>query len=164
MKQGPLKERPARKRMKSMMLFCVIGVLLAGGCRQAQGPVTNAARPSAMIGVAIGTNGVVDVRQVVEGFPADLAGIRPGDEILQIDGRSTTGMPLQAAVELLRGPQGSPVTVVIRGITDNTTRSVTLGRRLGSPNAKWKKHPDSPVTGLTLPAALPLPSETVAPF
>ena len=41
--------------------------------------------------------------------PADKAGIRAGDEILAIDGESTTGMSLAEAVLKIRGPEGTPV-------------------------------------------------------
>ncbi len=49
--------------------------------------------------------------------PAYQAGLLAGDTILSIDGRSTEGFTLMDAVELMRGPVGSPVrlTVLHRG-------------------------------------------------
>ena len=41
--------------------------------------------------------------------PAAKAGIRAGDRILEIDGRSTAGMSLAEAVLKIRGPEGTPV-------------------------------------------------------
>ena len=41
--------------------------------------------------------------------PADRAGIRAGDVILEIDGKSTAGMSLAEAVALIRGPRGTSV-------------------------------------------------------
>ncbi len=41
--------------------------------------------------------------------PADKAGIKPGDIILEIDGMSTAGMSLAEAVLKIRGPEGTSV-------------------------------------------------------
>ena len=41
--------------------------------------------------------------------PADRAGIRAGDVILEIDGKPTAGMSLAEAVALIRGPRGTSV-------------------------------------------------------
>jgi carboxyl-terminal processing protease len=45
--------------------------------------------------------------------PADRAGIKAGDKILEIDGKPTTGMSLAEAVILVRGPGGTAVTLLI---------------------------------------------------
>jgi len=47
----------------------------------------------------------------IEGGPAARAGIRPGDEVLAIDGRPTDGFDGESAAGLLRGPRGSSVVV-----------------------------------------------------
>jgi carboxyl-terminal processing protease len=49
-----------------------------------------------------------------EGSPAERAGLRKGDEILAVDGQSITGMILDEAVGLIRGPAGSQVTLTIQ--------------------------------------------------
>ena len=54
-----------------------------------------------------------------EGTPSYKAGIRPGDVIANIDGKSTDGMDSTAVASLLKGPKGTHV-------------SVTMGRE-GSP-------------------------------
>lgn len=43
------------------------------------------------------------------GSPAEKMGIKPGDIILAIDGKSTSGMSLEEAVSQIRGPKGTPV-------------------------------------------------------
>lgn len=45
--------------------------------------------------------------------PADRAGIRAGDVILEIDGQSTTGMSLAEAVLLVQGPEGTRVDLLV---------------------------------------------------
>lgn len=46
--------------------------------------------------------------------PAKKAGMKPGDEILEIDGQPLKGMKYQESVELMRGEVGKPVVVTIR--------------------------------------------------
>lgn len=45
--------------------------------------------------------------------PADRAGIRAGDIILEVDGQSTTGMSLAEAVLLVQGPEGTRVDLLV---------------------------------------------------
>ncbi|NIW15330.1 MAG: PDZ domain-containing protein, partial [Candidatus Thorarchaeota archaeon] len=56
----------------------------------------------------------------IEGGPAEKAGIKPRDLILEIDGESTRGMVVQEAVNLLRGPKGSSVSITVEreGVKD----------------------------------------------
>jgi carboxyl-terminal processing protease len=49
----------------------------------------------------------------IPGSPAERAGIRAGDEILEIDGKLTAGMSLTEAVLLVRGPKGTSVSLLI---------------------------------------------------
>ena len=63
-------------------------------------------------------DGVPRVVQVIRGSGGDLtpamkAGIRRDDRLLEVDGVSTTGLPLDAVVSRLRGPEGSQVTVTV---------------------------------------------------
>src|SRR5487761_1243380 len=49
----------------------------------------------------------------IDDTPAARAGLKPGDIFLKIDGKLTDGMDLKEAVDLLRGPVGTPVRVTI---------------------------------------------------
>ena len=49
----------------------------------------------------------------IPGSPADKAGIRAGDKILEVDGEPTLGMSLVEAVLLVRGPKGTSVRLLI---------------------------------------------------
>ena len=45
--------------------------------------------------------------------PAERAGIRSGDKVLEIDGVSTAGITVEAAVDKIRGPKGSQVELTL---------------------------------------------------
>lgn len=49
----------------------------------------------------------------IEGSPAELAGIKPRDRILKINGISTVDLSLDEAAERMRGPIGSQVTLTV---------------------------------------------------
>lgn len=51
----------------------------------------------------------IKVHSPLEGTPAFLAGIQPGDVIRSVDGVSTVGMGINQAVELITGPRGTKV-------------------------------------------------------
>ncbi len=52
--------------------------------------------------------------------PAERAGLQSGDQVIQIDGVSTQGWPLERAAGALRGDVGTPVRLLVRrpGVTD----------------------------------------------
>jgi carboxyl-terminal processing protease len=56
-------------------------------------------------------DGKIVVVAPMEGTPAYKAGIRPGDVILTVDGKSTTGMDTAGVATLLKGPRGTHVSV-----------------------------------------------------
>lgn len=49
----------------------------------------------------------------LDGSPAKNAGLKPQDEILEIDGLSTSGMSLDEAISKIRGKSGTEVTLLI---------------------------------------------------
>ncbi|TET38088.1 MAG: S41 family peptidase [Dehalococcoidia bacterium] len=65
-------------------------------------------------------DGELTVVSPIAGTPAEEAGIRAGDRILEIDGETTSGMTLTEAVLIIRGPQGTMVTLLVlhQGETD----------------------------------------------
>jgi carboxyl-terminal processing protease len=67
------------------------------------------------IGVQVDAIGnAIAVVEVVEGGPAARAGIRAGDQMLDIDGMSVEGRTPDTVLNLLRGRLGSPVHVNVR--------------------------------------------------
>jgi carboxyl-terminal processing protease len=63
---------------------------------------------------------VVKVVAPIENTPAEKAGVMSGDLITQLDGTSIQGMTLEQAVEKMRGPVDTPITVTIvrKGVAD----------------------------------------------
>jgi len=58
-------------------------------------------------------NGVLTVIAPLKGTPAEAAGIKTGDQIVAIDGKTTDGISTDAAVAEIRGPAGTTVDLSI---------------------------------------------------
>jgi len=54
------------------------------------------------------------VRQVFERSPAERAGIKAGETIVSVDGRSIAGLGSNASTALIKGPEGTEVTIGVR--------------------------------------------------
>jgi carboxyl-terminal processing protease len=67
------------------------------------------------LGMAIGMrNNVITVISPIEGTPAYRMGLKAGDQIIQIDDKTTEGMTTEEASELMRGERGTSVTLKVR--------------------------------------------------
>lgn len=81
------------------------------------------------LGIVIGIrDGELTVISPIEGTPADKAGIKPNDKIVQIENESTINMSLVEAVGKLRGEKGTDVTIYIERKTFNEPRKFTITR------------------------------------
>jgi carboxyl-terminal processing protease len=58
-------------------------------------------------------NGFVKVVAPIEDTPADRAGVQTGDFITHVNGESVLGLTLNEAVDLMRGPVGSEITITL---------------------------------------------------
>src|SRR5690606_12112216 len=56
-------------------------------------------------------NGWITVIAPLPGTPAERAGMQAGDRIIEVEGESTEGWSDEEAVNVLRGPKGSPVSI-----------------------------------------------------
>lgn len=65
-------------------------------------------------------NGILTVVSPLEDTPAHQAGIKPGDQIVKIEGEFTKDMTLMQAVKKMRGPKGSKISISIKreGVAD----------------------------------------------
>jgi len=67
------------------------------------------------VGIEITTrDNVLTVVSPIEGTPAFKAGIKAGDQIIMIGGKSTKDISIMGAVKLIRGPKGSKIRLTIR--------------------------------------------------
>jgi len=59
-------------------------------------------------------NGLVKVVSPIDDTPAAHAGLKPGDLITHLNGEAVQGLSLQEAVDKMRGPENSDITLTIR--------------------------------------------------
>lgn len=102
-------------------------------------------------GIGIQVNGVggrLTVVSPLPGSPAFRAGVRSGDVIAEVDGKSTEGFSVTDAVKVLQGPPGRPVTLGIRRDGSEELQQMKIQREvikvptvLGdryNPNREWE--------------------------
>ncbi|HUT14624.1 MAG TPA: S41 family peptidase [Anaerolineae bacterium] len=58
--------------------------------------------------------GYLRATRLIPGAPAEKAGVRPGDLILEVDGNSLRGLAMPASIGLLRGTIGTEVRLLLR--------------------------------------------------
>lgn len=80
------------------------------------------------LGVELKTDAPTKVVRVIPRSPAEEAGVVVGDEIVSIDGSSTTSLTGAEIGELLQGQEGEKSTLLLRG-TDGELRKVVAVRR-----------------------------------
>lgn len=73
-------------------------------------------------------DGIITVVAPLEGMPAEAAGVRAGDKVLKINGESTETLTLDQAVEKIRGPKGTEVTLTLYSEGEEDTHEVTVKR------------------------------------
>ncbi|MCD6453588.1 MAG: S41 family peptidase [Dehalococcoidales bacterium] len=64
----------------------------------------------------------------IPGSPAAKAGIRAGDKILEVDGKSTAELSLAEVVLLVRGPKGTPVNLLVLHEGDTEPEEIEIIR------------------------------------
>jgi carboxyl-terminal processing protease len=88
-------------------------------------------------------DGLIKVISPIDGTPAAKAGMKPGDFIAAIDGNSIQGMPLNDAIDKMRGPEGSKVTLTVIRAGDKKPFDLTLVRAIVQvDNVRWHRDGD----------------------
>lgn len=92
------------------------------------------------VGIEIGTkDGYPVVVAPIKGSPAFNAGFKAGDKIIKIDSKGTEGMKLNEAVKLIRGKQGTQVTLTYFREGNDKPEEVKLTRDIIKiPSVEWK--------------------------
>lgn len=76
------------------------------------------------VGIQIEYDELQNIRVVspIEGTPAQRAGIKPGDIITKVDGRSIYGLSLDQAVDVITGPENTDVELTIERAIDDPAK------------------------------------------
>lgn len=81
------------------------------------------------IGAEVGLqNGVITIAAVLDGDPAQKAGLQAKDVISAVDGKSTSGWTVDQAVTAIRGQKGTQVTLTIIRAGESKPLSFTITR------------------------------------
>lgn len=91
------------------------------------------------VGAELGKDGdnIVIVAPIA-GFPAEKAGLKPKDVIVEIDGQSTHGLGISEAVKKIRGPEGTEVKLrVIRDQKEDLSFTITR-ENITIPSVEYK--------------------------
>src|SRR6202789_1481298 len=88
-------------------------------------------------------DGLIKVISPIDGTPASKAGIKSGDRIAGIDGVSIAGLALNDAIDKMRGPEGSKITLTILREGEKKPFDVTLQRAVVQVDADtWRREGD----------------------
>ncbi len=75
-------------------------------------------------------SGLVKVISPIDDTPAQRAGMKAGDLILSLDGKSVEGLSLNDAVDRMRGPAGSTITINVKRENVDKPIDVTMTREV----------------------------------
>ncbi len=91
------------------------------------------------IGAVIQQQGnYVIVTEPYQGFPAQKAGMRAGDKIIEIDGKSAKGMSASDVSNLLKGNPGTKIDITVQHYGDTADSKLTLTReKIRIPNVPY---------------------------
>jgi len=83
------------------------------------------------IGAEIGEkSGSIVIVAPLKGSPAEAAGLVAGDYVLKINASSTANMSVDEAVNMIRGPVGTKVTLNVLGANDKAPRNISITRQV----------------------------------
>ena len=81
------------------------------------------------LGIEIGRKGnYIEIISPIDGSPAAEAGLQPGDVILKLNETSVKGLSIDEAVEIMRGPIGSPIDLEIGRSGETKPLEITVVR------------------------------------
>ncbi len=87
-------------------------------------------------------DGQVVIVAPIDGSPAQLAGVKPGDIIVKVDGTDVTGKSLNDVVNLVLGPAGTDVTLALKDPYSGAVRDLTIRRaKINVQNVTWSMLP-----------------------
>lgn len=95
------------------------------------------------IGAQVGVrDGLPVIIAPFDGSPADRAGIKPGDIIIEVDGEDVTTLPLNEVVDRIRGEEGTTVRLTVFRPDDNESLELSIVRgEINIPALSWAMVP-----------------------
>ncbi len=88
--------------------------------------------------------GYLTVIAPITGSPAERAGIRPGDKILEVNDESTAGWSLHQSALTIRGRPGTRVRLLVIQPDEDTPREIEVTRaEIKLPSVDWEMLPDN---------------------
>lgn len=89
----------------------------------------------------------------MDNSPAQKAGLRPGDIIMEVDGEDVSHATLTEVVDRVLGPAGTKVTLTIRDPETNKEREVTITRaKIVVKNVTWQMLPGTGLAHIRIAA------------
>jgi carboxyl-terminal processing protease len=105
------------------------------------------------IGAEVTTNstGQIVIVAPIDGSPAQAAGVKPGDIILQVNGTDVTGKSLSDVVSMVLGPAGTQVTLTLQDPKTSATRNVAITRaKITVQNVTWIMLPGTTIADVRI--------------
>jgi carboxyl-terminal processing protease len=91
-----------------------------------------------------------EVISVVDGGPAQRAGIRVGDIITSVDGKPTDSMRIDQVISQVRGPAGTTVSVGVRHRDGSTDTFPIVRAQIDVPAASWSLVPGTTIADVSI--------------
>lgn len=96
-------------------------------------------------------SGEVVVVAPFDGSPAQVAGLRSGDVIVKVDGKSVAGLSLREVVSRIRGPVETGLTLTVRDPRTEETRKLSLMRaEVALRSVTWHLLPEGAIAHLRI--------------
>jgi len=91
-------------------------------------------------------DGFVTIVSPIDNSPAQAAGVQPGEIVLEVDGRDTTGLTLQEVIDMILGPAGTTVSITFFNPETGEERTLTIERaRIELENVTWAMLPGTTI-------------------
>jgi carboxyl-terminal processing protease len=96
-------------------------------------------------------NSQVVIVTPMDDSPAEMAGLKPGDIILKVNGEDVSGLPLEQVVTRILGPPGASVSLTILNPNSGRTSEITIIRaRVIIQSVTWHRLPGTAVAHLRI--------------
>jgi carboxyl-terminal processing protease len=103
------------------------------------------------VGIALAdADGRAIIEEVFAGGPAAAAGLRPGDEIVAVDGKPITEPATEAVVERVRGPEGTDVVLTIARPGSDPFEARITRAAIDIPAVSWAMVPGTTIADVAL--------------